>query len=111
MKLKTLLCLATLLPLTTFATPHTVVGHVTEIEPSYVPDHMIFAIDQALGACHAGPWLFFNGNGAPAGNNNSENVKAVYAAVSLALATGNLVEVSGDDNGCLISSVHVLAHP
>ena len=110
MKIQTLICLvASLLPTTSFATVHDVFAHVTEIEPSYVPNNLPFAIDQALGACPAGPWLFFNGN-SPS-NNLPENVKAIYAELTVALVTGNQVEVTGDDNGCIVTNVHLLNHP
>lgn len=109
MKSPSFVCLVALVPTVSFATAFDVFAHVTEIEPSYVPNNLVFAVDQPAGACPSGPWLFFNGN--PASNNLPENIKAVYAEVTTALATGNLVEVSGDDAGCLVTSVHLLNHP
>jgi len=109
MKIRAFVGLAALLPTVSFATGFDVFAHISEIQPSYVPNNLVFAIDQAAGVCHAGPWLFFNGN---AGSNNlPENNKAVYAEATTALVTGNLVEVSGDDNGCLVTTVHLLNPP
>ncbi len=109
MKISPIFWLLALLPSVSFSAAFHVFAHVTEIEPSYIPNNLVFAIDQASGACPAGPWLFFSGNAAS--NNLPENIKAVYAEVTTALVTGDLVEVSGDDNGCIVYNVHLLNHP
>jgi hypothetical protein len=109
MKRHLLAFLTSVLPVVSFGATFDVIAHVTQIEPGYVPDHLVFAIDQNAGACAAGPWLFYSAN--PAANNPSENVKAMYAGMTAALQAGTLVEVYGNDTGCLVTNVHFLSHP
>jgi len=99
-----LAAVATALPALSFAYDWTVVGHVTLIEPSNVPAVMYVAIDQNAGSCPAGPWLVYSGN--LASNNLPENVKAMYAALQVALVTGAQVEVSGMNAGCAVINIH-----
>ena len=89
-----------------FGASFDVVGHVTQIEPSYVPASLAFAIDVAAGACPAGPWLIFTGT--TASNNLPDNVKAIYAGLVAAMQSGTLVEVYGTDSACAITNVHFL---
>ena len=96
------------LPSMAFADSWDVVAHVTELEPSAVPNVIYFAIDQSAGSCAAGPWLVFAGN--PTSNNLPESVKAVYAGLLAAQLSGLSVEVSGTSTGCMVSSVHFLNH-
>jgi hypothetical protein len=91
-----------------FADSWDVIAHVTELEPSAVPNVIYFAIDQNAGSCAAGPWLAFGGNSTS--NNLPESVKAVYAGLQGALLSGFFVEVSGTSTGCTVSSVHFLNH-
>ena len=99
-----LAAVAAALPALSFAYDWTVVGHVTLIEPSNVPAVMYVAIDQNAGSCPAGPWLVYSGN--LASNNLPENVKAMYAALQVALVTGAQVEVSGMNAGCAVINIH-----
>ena len=97
------------LPLTSFASDWDVFAHVTEIEASYVPNNLVFAIDQMAGTCPSGPWLFFNGTAAS--NNLPANITAMYAGLLAAMQAGTLVEVTGNNAGCLVTDVHFLNHP
>ena len=101
--------LAIVLPLTSYAAAFDVFAHVSELEPTYVPNNLVLAIDKSAGACLAGPWLFYNG--APGSNNLPENIKAMYAGLMAAMLSGNLIEVTGDDSGCLVTNIHFLNHP
>ena len=92
-----------------FAYAWDVVAHVVQIEPSSVPAALYMAIDQNAGSCAAGPWLVFSGN---AGSGNLPlNIQAMYAGLLTALSSGNAIEVSGNNSGCTITSVHFLNHP
>ena len=96
------------LPAVSFAYDWDVVAHVTQIEASYVPTQVYFAIDQNAGTCAAGPWLLFTGNAA--GGSLTDNVKAIYAGLLTALQSGNQVEVYGNNAGCTVTFVHFLNH-
>jgi hypothetical protein len=106
---KWFVALALALPAMSHAAAFDVFAHVSEIEPTYVPNNLALAIDKNAGACPAGPWLFYNG--APASNNLPENIKAMYAGLMTAMQTGTLIEVTGDDNGCIVTDIHFLNHP
>lgn len=91
-----------------FADSWDVVAHVTEIEPSAVPNVVYFAMDQNAGTCAAGPWSTFPGN--QTSNSLPESVKAVYAGLQMALVTGFQIEVYGTSTGCTVTSVHFMNH-
>jgi hypothetical protein len=74
---KRFLALALALPAMSHAAAFDVFAHVSEIEPTYVPNNLVLAIDKNAGACPAGPWLFYNG--AAPSSNLPENIKAMYA--------------------------------
>jgi hypothetical protein len=101
--------LALLLPLTSHAAAFDIFAHVSELEPTYVPNNLALAIDKSAGACPAGPWLFYNG--AAPSNNLPENIKAMYTGLMAAMPSGNLIDVTGDDGGCLVTDIHFLNHP
>lgn len=96
------------LPSLALADSWDVIGHVTAIAPSAVPNVIYFAIDQNAGSCAAGPWLVFAGNATS--NNLPESVKAVYAGLQAALISGLSIEVYGTSTGCVASDVHFLNH-
>lgn len=97
------------LPVASYADDWDVIAHVTQVEPSYVPNNLVFAIDKNAGSCAVGPWLFFNG--VSASNNLPENVKAMYVGLLAAMMSGNAIEVYGNNSGCVVSNIHFLNHP
>lgn len=79
---------------------------VVNIEPSYMPEKILFKLDVAAGDCAAGEWIWYHGN-----NYNQvdsyENVKSVYAGILAASITGKRVEVHGNDH-CVAVNVHTM---
>jgi hypothetical protein len=98
----------TVAPTVAFADSWDVVAHVTQLEPSDIPNMIYFAIDQDAGSCAAGPWLVFSGNSGS--SNLPDSVKAIFAGLQAALLSGLSVEVYGTSTGCVVSNVHFLNH-
>jgi hypothetical protein len=103
-----LAALICLFPVTSLAADWDVSAHVTQVEPSYVPTSLVFAIDLNAGSCPAGPWLFYYPNAGA--NNPTENIKALYAGLMAALLTGTLIEITGNNSGCSVTNIHFLNH-
>ena len=90
-----------------FAYDWDVVGKVTRLEPSFVPDHLNIRIDTAAGSCPAGIWIFYGGNGSTE-QDRKDSVKAAYAALLSSLLTGTSVEFYGFNTNCTVGQMHVL---
>lgn len=70
-------------------------GHVTMLEPTYMPGKFALQLDAGPARCKAGTWLYWE-KPAP------ENVRAVYAAALAALISGKKVNfvVNQNDPSC-----------
>lgn len=77
---------------------------VITIEPSYMPDQILFKLDAAAGTCPAGNWMYYTGityNPSDA----TKNVQAAYIGLLYALGSGKRVEVHGNVN-CTATNIH-----
>jgi hypothetical protein len=77
------------------------------IEPTYVPDRIMFAIDTSIGACPAGTfftWIAKGGTEAA----KIANIQAVLAVLMNAKATSRQIRLYGNNAGCTIDYIHLL---
>jgi hypothetical protein len=81
-------------------------GHVTVISISTAPGPFVIQVDVAAGTCAVGTWLTYNPQG-PDVTTQTENVKAVYAALLAAHLSGHHVELIGNNAGCVITGVWI----
>jgi hypothetical protein len=81
-------------------------GHVTVLSMSTMPGPIVIQTDVAAGSCAAGAWLTYNPQGSNSAN-QTENVKAVYAALLAAQVSGHHVELIGNNAGCVITAVWI----
>ena len=79
-----------------------IIGRVTAIEVSYMPESVRFTLDQGNAACPIGKVLTWQ-------NANLENNKAVYAAVTAALASGQRIEffIEDGDQSCMGRFIYI----
>ena len=77
-----------------------IVGHVTIVEPSYLPGTITFQMDTGSSACPAGSWLYWI-------NSNVDNVKGVYATLLSAVTSGHQVSVYFNDGDTSCYAQHI----
>lgn len=85
-----------------------VTAKVTLIEPSYMPNMVLFRLDASSSTCPAGSWVYYYGTAYVAPNGVTDplkNVQAIYAGLLTSLSSGKKVEVHGD-TGCVAINVH-----
>jgi hypothetical protein len=84
-------------------------AHVTVLEASYMPNYISFEIDQNAGtSCPSGSFLIWS---PPSGDEQQQiaNVNAVYSTLLTALASGKTVQLFGNNAGCNVVFVHIVA--
>ena len=81
-------------------------GHVTMVEPTYMPTYVTFSIDTAAGACPAGSILIWSALGSDEPKQIA-NAQAILATITTALATGKTVSLYGTNAGCTVQFVHL----
>lgn len=79
-----------------------VVAKVTVIEPSYMPNAVVFQIDGALPSCPTGTWLRWE--------RDADSNKAILASLLTATATGRRIRfyIADGDISCRGLHLHVL---
>lgn len=82
-----------------------VLGGVTSIEATYMPNTFRFALNVAAGSCAAGTYLTWNGVGSTVADQQA-NVKAVYAMVLTAKVAGGGMRIYGTNAGCTVTYVY-----
>jgi len=82
-----------------------IVGHVTYLEPTYLPSLVQFTLDSGSASCSAGTYLKWQ-------KADQSNNKAVYATLMLASATGRTVRlyVNDGDTTCVGQYFHLLSN-
>ncbi len=80
----------------------TVTGHVTLLEPTYLPTAIAFYIDAGTASCESGQIIW--------ANPNESNNKAVYATLMLALSSGRKIRLyfNDGDKTCQAKYLHLL---
>jgi hypothetical protein len=97
-------CLASFLGFSLPAQAWDVTAKVVTIEPSYMPDQILFKLDAVAGTCPAFNWMYYTGT-AYASSDATKNVQAIYAGLLTALSSGKRLEVHGDTN-CVAINIH-----
>jgi hypothetical protein len=67
-------------------------GHITQLEPTYLPDQIAVQIDAGNTACPAGKWLWW------ALGPTHKDTQSVYATMLAALLAGKRVDFVINDN-------------
>ena len=98
---------ASLSIITGLASAQSVIAKVVNIEPSYMPDMVLFKLDAAFGACAAGSWVYYYGTAYSPNpvTDVKKNVQAVYAGLLATMVAGKKVEVSGSAT-CIALNIH-----
>ena len=96
----------------TFASPAAahdwgVTGQVTMIEPTYIPNHIVFKTDVAAGSCPAGALLTWFAQGADVASKVA-NTQAILAVLLTAKSTGAKVMLFGFNSGCSVQFMHLI---
>jgi len=90
-----------------FAYDYNLTGiHVTLVEASYVPNFVTFQIDRGNTQCPAGTFLTWNGQGSTQAL-QQDNVKAAYALLLTAKASGQTIQIFGNYSGCTVSYLYL----
>jgi hypothetical protein len=79
-----------------------IIGHVTLLEPTYLPGTIAFYLDNGSASCPVGRMLRW-------AKPDLENNKAVYATLLTAIAAGNRVRfyVNDGDTSCVGQFLHI----
>lgn len=80
---------------------------VTAIEVTYMPDRIVFWVDQTIGTCAAGAMLQWSPQGATQ-SARDQNVQAVLAGLMSAKASGSPVRAYVINEGCRVEFLHLL---
>ena len=84
------------------------VTKVTNIEVTYVPDNLLFKIEQQAGSCSPGTALKWNIRGADQTAKN-QNMQAALAALMSAEIAGKTVTIFGNNADCSVDYLYVNA--
>lgn len=82
-------------------------GHVTLIEPTYVPGQINFSLDVGANGCAAGSWLHWNVRGTTEASQIA-NDQAILSALMAAYTSGKKVRVFGNASNCGIDFIHMI---
>jgi len=85
-----------------------VVGHVTLLEPTYMPTQFDFQLDNGYSTCPAGSWIFWS-----TGPTGTATPEAAYASMLSALLSGDKVDVyfTSGDTTCTGEFIHFYRSP
>ncbi|SMF24248.1 hypothetical protein SAMN02745866_01572 [Alteromonadaceae bacterium Bs31] len=80
-----------------------IVGKVTLIEATYLPQLITFTLDSGSENCPAGAWIRWE-------KESTENNLAVYSTLLAALLSGNKVRahIEAGDTKCMVQYIHLL---
>ena len=82
-------------------------GHVTWIEPTYVPGTINFSLDTGASGCAAGSYLHWNPRGSTEASQIA-NDQAILSALMTAYTSDRKVRVFGNASNCTIDFVHMI---
>jgi hypothetical protein len=79
-------------------------GHITQLEPTYMPDQIALQMDTGNAACPAGTWLWWK-----VGSTTHKDTQSVYATMLSALLAGKRVDfvINDNDGTCVGQFFHV----
>lgn len=81
----------------------TIEGHVTLLEPTYLPTTVAFSMDAGSSVCPAGGWLRWS-------KSSTDNNKAAYATLLSAFTTGKRIRfyINDGDTNCMGVAMHLI---
>ena len=80
---------------------------ITQVELTYMPEHIIFWADRAVGACPAGSLLDWVPRNATQ-SSKDQNAQAVLAALMTAKSTGASMRLFVINTGCKVEFIYLL---
>lgn len=90
-----------LIPAQAFARDWRTTAKVTSIDFTNMPVQVSFKVDQPVGSCFAGAWLWSSGKGVD-DTSKARNAEAGLAALIAAKSTGQTVILFGNNTGCTV---------
>lgn len=100
-------CLPALVSTPAFAYDWQIEGHVTFVEPTYIPGTINFALDVGATGCAAGSYLHWN----PRGSTEAAQIandQAILSTLMTAYTSGKKVRVFGNAADCTINFIHMI---
>jgi hypothetical protein len=82
-------------------------GKVTYIEPTYVPDGIIFHLDAGGGSCAAGSNLTWTVRGSTEASRIA-NAQAILSVLMTAKMSGSSIDVYVNNSDCSVQFLHVI---
>lgn len=82
-------------------------GHVTFVEPTYIPGTINFSLDVGASGCAAGSYLHWNPRGSTEASQIA-NDQAILSALMTAYTSGKKVRVFGNAADCSINFIHMI---
>jgi len=101
-----LLCSSLAVSSPALADDWTITAHVTEVEVTYVPDSILFKIDQAAGTCAAGSQLTWNAHGST-DTKQAANTAAATSALTTSVASGKNIKIIGNNANCVVNFMYL----
>jgi hypothetical protein len=83
-------------------------ARVTDIEASFVPNEVAFYTDGGAGSCLSGSMMHWPAQGADQ-TAKTANIQGVLSIMTTALVAGKKVRLYGNNSGCVVSFIHLLA--
>jgi hypothetical protein len=80
---------------------------ITQVEITYMPEHIVFWADRSVGACPAGGMLDWIPQNATQ-TAKDQNAQAVLAALMTAKVTGASMRVFIENAGCKVKYIYLL---
>jgi len=85
-------------------------GTLMTVEASYMPNGIAFQSNSGAGACPAGSWLWYPGQG-NTDQDKRDNAKSTLSLLLTATVSGNMVHIFGSNNVagnlCVIDHIHL----
>ena len=81
---------------------------VTLIEATYAPWNLPFQVNKDAGNCRAGSMLYWHPKGSDA-TAQAQNYQALLAVLLTAKATGQLVQVFGNNSDCSVDFLYIIS--
>lgn len=80
---------------------------VNVVEPSYMPDRVVFSVSSSVGSCPVGSWLTWQSKG-PTDAAKAANAQAVLSVLMTAMLAHRQVRIYGMNSGCKVEHMHLL---
>lgn len=89
-----------------FAYDWNVTTKIVMVEPSYMPDQIVFTLNIAGGTCAAGSFVSYQPHGSTS-EEKQANINAVLATLLTAQARNSYVSIFGNNTGCVVTNLWI----